>query len=136
VDEFARPVTLEMASSSTGPRRSGAQRGDHRLLRKNAERFLAPQHLEPARAKQWSKHPVGRALASSLELSLLQLARFAAPPDGGQCRHGETRGCVPQCAIAFEKLWLEAGAPAARYNLRSRMTSERVIDDAGSKAWR
>ena len=24
-------------------------------------------------------------------------------------------GCVPQCALAFEKLWLEAGAPAGAY---------------------
>jgi len=24
-------------------------------------------------------------------------------------------GCVPQCAIAFEKLWLEAVRPRARY---------------------
>jgi acyl-CoA reductase-like NAD-dependent aldehyde dehydrogenase len=24
-------------------------------------------------------------------------------------------GCVPQCAIAFEKLWPEAGAPAGAY---------------------
>jgi succinate-semialdehyde dehydrogenase/glutarate-semialdehyde dehydrogenase len=40
-------------------------------------------------------------------------------------------GCVPQCAIAFEKLWLEAGAPAGAYtNLRiSHDQANRVIDD-------
>jgi succinate-semialdehyde dehydrogenase/glutarate-semialdehyde dehydrogenase len=40
-------------------------------------------------------------------------------------------GCVPQCAIAFEKLWLEAGAPAGAYTnlLISHNQVNRVIDD-------
>jgi succinate-semialdehyde dehydrogenase/glutarate-semialdehyde dehydrogenase len=40
-------------------------------------------------------------------------------------------GCVPQCAIAFEKLWLEAGAPAGAYTnlLISHDQVNRVIDD-------
>jgi succinate-semialdehyde dehydrogenase/glutarate-semialdehyde dehydrogenase len=44
-------------------------------------------------------------------------------------------GCVPQCAIAFEKLWLEAGAPAGAYtNLPiSHDQVNRVIDDARIK---
>jgi len=39
--------------------------------------------------------------------------------------------CVPQCAIAFEKLWLEAGAPAGAYTnlLISHDQVNRVIDD-------
>jgi len=39
--------------------------------------------------------------------------------------------CVPQCAIAFEKLWIEAGAPAGLYTnlLISHDQSDRVIDD-------
>jgi len=41
-------------------------------------------------------------------------------------------GCVPQCAIAFEKLWLEAGAPAGAYTnlLISYEQVNRVIDDS------
>jgi succinate-semialdehyde dehydrogenase/glutarate-semialdehyde dehydrogenase len=40
-------------------------------------------------------------------------------------------GCVPQCAIAFEKLWIEAGAPVGVYTnlLISHEQSDRVIDD-------
>ena len=41
-------------------------------------------------------------------------------------------GCVPQCAIAFEKLWLEAGARAGAYTnlLISYEQVNRVIDDS------
>jgi succinate-semialdehyde dehydrogenase/glutarate-semialdehyde dehydrogenase len=40
-------------------------------------------------------------------------------------------GCVPQCAIAFEKLLLDAGAPVGAYTnlLISYEQSDRVIDD-------
>jgi len=40
-------------------------------------------------------------------------------------------GCVPQCAIAFEKLLIDAGAPAGLYTnlLISHEQSDRVIDD-------
>jgi succinate-semialdehyde dehydrogenase/glutarate-semialdehyde dehydrogenase len=40
-------------------------------------------------------------------------------------------GCVPQCAIAFERLWLEAGAPMGAYTnlLISHDQVNRVIDD-------
>jgi succinate-semialdehyde dehydrogenase/glutarate-semialdehyde dehydrogenase len=40
-------------------------------------------------------------------------------------------GCVPQCAIAFEDLWTEAGAPAGLYTnlLISHSQSDRVVDD-------
>jgi len=40
-------------------------------------------------------------------------------------------GTVPQCAIAFEQLWLEAGAPAGAYTnlLISHEQVLAVIDD-------
>jgi len=40
-------------------------------------------------------------------------------------------GCVPQCAIAFEKLWIDAGAPVGTYTnlLITHQQSESVIDD-------
>jgi succinate-semialdehyde dehydrogenase/glutarate-semialdehyde dehydrogenase len=40
-------------------------------------------------------------------------------------------GIVPQCAIAFEKLWVDAGAPAGLYTnlLISHEQSNRVVDD-------
>jgi succinate-semialdehyde dehydrogenase/glutarate-semialdehyde dehydrogenase len=40
-------------------------------------------------------------------------------------------GCVPQCAIAFEKLFIDAGAPVGLYTnlLISHEQSDKVIDD-------
>jgi succinate-semialdehyde dehydrogenase/glutarate-semialdehyde dehydrogenase len=40
-------------------------------------------------------------------------------------------GCVPQCAIAFEKLWIDAGAPVGAYTnlLITHEQSNSVIDD-------
>ncbi len=61
-----------------------------------------------------------------------QLARFAAPNlMAGNVVMVKHAGCVPQCAIAFEKLWLEAGAPAGAYTnlLISHDQVNRVIDD-------
>ncbi len=44
-------------------------------------------------------------------------------------------GCVPQCAIAFEKLLLDAGAPDGLYTnlIISHGQSDRVVDDARIK---
>ena len=44
-------------------------------------------------------------------------------------------GCVPQCAIAFEKLWIEAGAPVGLYTnlLITHDQSDRVVDDSRVK---
>jgi len=44
-------------------------------------------------------------------------------------------GCVPQCAIAFEQLWIDAGAPVGLYSnlLISHDQSDKVIDDARVK---
>src|SRR3984957_10223946 len=43
--------------------------------------------------------------------------------------------CVPHCAISFEKLWIEAGAPAGLYTnlLISHDQSDRVVDDSRIK---
>ena len=61
-----------------------------------------------------------------------QLARFAAPNlMAGNVVMVKHAGCVPQCAIAFERLWLEAGAPAGAYTnlLISYSQVNTVIDD-------
>jgi succinate-semialdehyde dehydrogenase/glutarate-semialdehyde dehydrogenase len=61
-----------------------------------------------------------------------QLARFAAPNlMAGNVVMVKHAGCVPQCANAFEKLWLEAGAPVGAYTnlLISHAQVNRVIDD-------
>jgi succinate-semialdehyde dehydrogenase/glutarate-semialdehyde dehydrogenase len=138
-DEFARPVTLEMGkliAEARGEVALSAAIIDY--YAKNAERFLAPQHLDPG---------TGEAEVESTPLGVLfgvqpwnfpyyQLARFAAPNlMAGNVVMVKHAGCVPQCAIAFEKLWLEAGAPAGAYtNLPiSHDQVNRVIDDARIK---
>jgi succinate-semialdehyde dehydrogenase/glutarate-semialdehyde dehydrogenase len=58
--------------------------------------------------------------------------RFAAPNlMAGNVVMAKHAGCVPQCAIAFEKLWREAGAPEGAYTnlMISHDQVNRVIDD-------
>ncbi len=134
-DEFARPMTLEMGKlidQARGEVELSADILDY--YAESAERFLAPQHLEPSS---------GEAAVESSPLGVLfgvqpwnfpyyQLARFAAPNlMAGNVVMVKHAGCVPQCAIAFEKLWPEAGAPAGAYTnlLISHDEVDRVIDD-------
>jgi succinate-semialdehyde dehydrogenase/glutarate-semialdehyde dehydrogenase len=101
---------------------------------KHAEAFLAPTRLNPK---------VGEAHMESSPFGVLfcvepwnfpyyQLARVAGPQlMAGNVLVVKHAGCVPQCAIAFEKLLIDAGAPVGAYtNLRiSHAQSDRVIDD-------
>jgi len=135
MDEFARPVTLEMGkliAESRGEVALSADILDYYAW--NAEDFLAPQILKPKS---------GEAVIESTPFGVLfgvqpwnfpyyQLARFAAPNlMAGNVVMVKHAGCVPQCAIAFEKLWRDAGAPAGAYTnlLISHEQVNRVIDD-------
>jgi succinate-semialdehyde dehydrogenase/glutarate-semialdehyde dehydrogenase len=135
VDEFARLVTLEMGKlieQARGEVALSANIIDY--YADNAQRFLAPLRLKPSS---------GKAVVQSTPFGVLfgvqpwnfpcyQLARFAAPNlMAGNVVMVKHAGCVPQCAIAFEKLWLEAGAPAGAYTnlLISHNQVNRVIDD-------
>lgn len=135
IDEFARTVTLEMGKLIGEARDEVALSADILdYYASNAEEFLAPHYLKPNS---------GEAVVESSPFGVLfgvqpwnfpyyQLARFAAPNlMAGNVVMVKHAGCVPQCAIAFEKLWLEAGAPAGAYtNLRiSYEQVNRVIDD-------
>jgi len=135
VDSFAHPVTMEMGKLIDQAREEVVLSADIlEYYAKNAERFLAPQHLDPR---------VGDAEVESSPFGVLfgvqpwnfpyyQLARFAAPNlMAGNVVMVKHAGCVPQCAIAFEKLWREAGAPAGAYTnlLISHEQVNRVIDD-------
>ncbi len=136
LDEFARTVTLEVGKRINESRdevRLSADILDYYV--KNAEAFLAPQHLNPSS---------GTAVVESCPLGIIfgvqpwnfpyyQLARFAAPNImAGNVVMVKHAGSVPQCAIAFDKLWREAGAPAGVYsNLRiSHEQVNQVIDDS------
>ncbi len=135
VDDFAKLATLEMGKridEARGEVRFSADILDY--YAEHAERFLAPVTLHPK---------VGEAHMESSPLGVLfcvepwnfpyyQLARVA----GAQLMAGNVivvkhAACVPQCAIAFEKIWIDAGAPAGLYTnlLVTHEQSGAVIDD-------
>jgi succinate-semialdehyde dehydrogenase/glutarate-semialdehyde dehydrogenase len=101
---------------------------------KNAERFLAPERLKPDSGEaRIESSPFGVLFGvEPWNFPYYQLARFAAPNlMAGNVVMVKHAGCVPQCAVAFEKLWLEAGAPAGAYTnlFISYDQVNRVIDD-------
>jgi succinate-semialdehyde dehydrogenase/glutarate-semialdehyde dehydrogenase len=116
IDEFAHPVTLEMGKlidQAQGEVVLSADIIDY--YANNGERFLAPQHLEPSSGEaEVERSPFGVLFGvQPWNFPYYQLARFAAPNlMAGNVVMVKHAGCVPQSAIAFEKLWLEAGAPA------------------------
>ena len=135
VDEYARPVTLEMGKRIEEASSEVALSADILdYYAKNSERFLASQDLKPT---------AGEAEVESVPFGVLfgvqpwnfpyyQLARFAAPNlMAGNVIMVKHAGSVPQCALAFEKLWLEAGAPVGAYTnlFISYDHVNRVIDD-------
>jgi succinate-semialdehyde dehydrogenase/glutarate-semialdehyde dehydrogenase len=135
IDEFARPVTLEMGKlidQARGEVLLSADIIDYYAM--NAERFLAPEHLKPSSGEaQIESTPFGVLFGvQPWNFPYYQLARFAAPNlMAGNVVMVKHAGCVPQCAIAFERLWMEAGAPVGAYTnlLISHDQVNRVIDD-------
>ena len=135
VDDFARLITLEMG------KRIDEARGEVMLsadiieyYAKNAEAFLVPVHLTPkAGEAQVESAPIGVLFGvQPWNFPYYQLARFAAPNlMAGNTLMVKHSASVPQCAEAFEALWIEAGAPKGAYvNLRiSHDQVNRVIDD-------
>jgi len=134
-EEFAKPVTLEMGKLIAEARGEVALSADIlEYYAWNAEEFLAPQILKPK---------LGEAMVESSPFGVLfgvqpwnfpyyQLARFAAPNlMAGNVVMVKHAGCVPQCAIAFAKLWLDAGAPVGAYTnlLITHDQVNQVIDD-------
>ena len=134
-DEFAKPVTLEMGkliAESRGEVALSADILDYYAW--NAEDFLAPQTLKPNSGEAVIENtPFGVLFGvQPWNFPYYQLARFAVPNlMAGNVVMVKHAGCVPQCAIAFEKLWRDAGAPAGAYTnlLISHKHVNRVIDD-------
>ncbi|MGV8894697.1 MAG: NAD-dependent succinate-semialdehyde dehydrogenase [Burkholderiaceae bacterium] len=135
VDEFARPVTIEMG------KRIDEARGEVLLsadiieyYAQNAERFLATQTLAPSSGQaEIESTPFGVLFGvQPWNFPYYQLARFAAPNlMAGNVTMVKHAACVPQCALAFEKLWRDAGAPAGVYTnlFISHDQVKSVIDD-------
>jgi succinate-semialdehyde dehydrogenase/glutarate-semialdehyde dehydrogenase len=135
VYEFARPITLEMGklvAQARGEVELSADILDY--YARNAESFLAPRVLQPLTGEaQVESSPLGVLFGvQPWNFPYYQLARFAAPNlMAGNVVMVKHAGCVPQCAIAFEQLWLDAGAPAGAYTnlLISYDQVNQVIDD-------
>src|SRR5580704_5181604 len=135
VDRFAKHSTVEMGKLINESR--GEVRFSAAILAyyaNNAERFLAPVKLHPAHGEaHMESSPIGVIFGvEPWNFPYYQLARVAGP----QLMAGNTlmvkhAGCVPQCAIEFEKLWMDAGAPEGLYTnlLISHQQSDKVIDD-------
>ncbi len=118
-DTFAKLVTLEMGKlfrEAQGEVELSADILDY--YADNAEKFLAPHRL---------KVDEGEAVIENAPLGVLfcvepwnfpyyQLARVAGPNlMAGNTLIVKHAPNVPQCALAFEKLFLDAGAPVGAY---------------------
>ena len=134
-DEFASLITLEMGkliAQSRGEVALCAAILDY--YAQHAEGFLAPETL-PTQS--------GTAVVESAPIGVLfgvepwnfpyyQIARFAAPNlMAGNVVMVKHASNVPQCALAFERLLHEAGAPAGAYTnlFISKEQVAQVIDD-------
>jgi len=119
LDEFAKPITLEMGKLFGEAREEVKLSADILdYYADYAEKFLAPKKL---------KVREGEALIESEPLGVLfcvepwnfpyyQLARVAGPNlMVGNTLIVKHAPNVPQCALAFEKLFLDAGAPVGVY---------------------
>jgi succinate-semialdehyde dehydrogenase / glutarate-semialdehyde dehydrogenase len=82
-----------------------------------AEKLLAPQHISESPGAVVETVPIGVILAiEPWNFPYYQLARVVAPQliagNVVVAKHAES---VPQCALAFARLFAEAGAPAGAY---------------------
>ena len=135
VDDFAQLVTLEMGKRISEARGEVNYSADIlAYYAKNSERFLAPVKLHPHIGEaHMESSPIGVIFGvEPWNFPYYQLARVAGPHlMAGNTLVIKHAGCVPQCAIAFEKLLTDAGAPEGLYTnlLISHEQSDRVIDD-------
>lgn len=134
-ETFAHTMTLEMG------KKIGEARGEVEFSASilayyahNAERFLAPETLHPTVGEaHMESTPIGVIFGvEPWNFPYYQLARVAGPHlMAGNVLVIKHAGCVPQCAIAFERLFMDAGAPAGLYTnlLISHDQANQVVDD-------
>jgi succinate-semialdehyde dehydrogenase/glutarate-semialdehyde dehydrogenase len=134
-DAFAHTMTLEMGKRINEAR--GEVEFSSRILAyyaKNAERFLAPVKLNPTVGEaHMESSPIGVIFGvEPWNFPYYQLARIAGPHlMAGNTLVVKHAGIVPQCALAFEKLLLDAGAPVGLYTnlFVSHEQSDKIVDD-------
>ena len=111
IDEFARPVTLEMGKRFEEAQAEVELSADIiAYYAKHAEEFLALEKLHPESGEAHiESSPLGVLFGvQPWNFPYYQLARFAGPNlMAGNVVMVKHSGTVPQCALAFEKLWLD-----------------------------
>jgi succinate-semialdehyde dehydrogenase/glutarate-semialdehyde dehydrogenase len=136
VDKFAKHATLEMGKLINESRGEVKYSADIlAYYAKNGEKFLEPVKLHPQFGEaHMESSPMGVIFCvEPWNFPYYQLARVAGPHlMAGNVIVVKHAGCVPQCAIEFEKLWIDAGAPEGLYTnlLISHEQSNKVIDDS------
>ncbi len=119
LDEFAKPITLEMGKlfrEAQGEVELSADILDY--YADNAEKFLAPEKLKVKEGEAFvESEPLGVLFCvEPWNFPYYQLARVAGPNlMVGNTLIVKHAPNVPQCALAFEKLFLDAGAPVGAY---------------------
>ena len=135
LDEFAKPITLEMGKlfrEAQGEVQLSADILDY--YADNAGTFLAPRKLKVAQGEAVVEtEPLGVLFCvEPWNFPYYQLARVAGPDlMSGNVLIIKHAPNVPQCALAFEKLFLDAGAPKGVYTnvfLSNEQAAKAVAD--------
>src|ERR1700684_408735 len=118
-DKFAHFMTLEMGKPYKAAIAEAVKSaGGCRYYAENAERFLTDEVIETGAKKSFVRYrPIGPILAvMPWNFPFWQVFRFAAPAlmagNVGLLKHASN---VPQCALAIEKIFLEAGFPEGAF---------------------
>lgn len=134
-EDLARIMTMEMGKRIAEARAEVAFSA--RIMTyyaRNAERFLADVPLHPEEGEgHMESRPIGVIFGvEPWNFPYYQLARVAGPHlMAGNALVIKHSACVPQCAMAFEKVMTDAGAPAGLYTnlMISHGQSDAVIAD-------
>src|ERR1700731_841433 len=118
-DKFAHLMTLEMGKPLKAAVAEAVKcAGGCRYYADNAERFLADEVIETGAKKSFVRYlPIGPILAvMPWNFPFWQVIRFAAPAlmagNVGLLKHASNG---PQCALAIEQVFLEAGFPQGAF---------------------
>jgi succinate-semialdehyde dehydrogenase / glutarate-semialdehyde dehydrogenase len=114
-EKFAHLMTLEMGKTFQSAVAEAIKCANGcRFYAENAERFLADEVVDTGAKKSFIRYlPIGPILAvMPWNFPFWQVMRFAAPAlmagNVGLLKHSSN---VPQCALAIESIFLEAGFP-------------------------
>jgi succinate-semialdehyde dehydrogenase/glutarate-semialdehyde dehydrogenase len=118
-DKFAHLMTLEMGKTCKSAVAEAVKCTTAcRYYAENSERFLADEVVETGAKKSFVRYlPIGPILAvMPWNFPFWQVIRFAAPAlmagNVGLLKHASN---VPQCALALESIFLEAGFPEGAF---------------------